>query len=166
MADHAWLPGLIYLTDFGGDWNSYIEAVYQRFVHDFIDSRPVFRGKPLGLKRMPYTDGREATFWHMTSEGEDESNRMLELRRCERIAWPRPVIEHEADADLKVWEEPRGSERRVHIWAESEDYVVVLARRKVGKPDEFVLPWTAFIVESGHYRRNLQKRFTKFGTKD
>jgi hypothetical protein len=52
------------------------------------------------------------------------------------------------------------------MWLEAEDYLVVLARRKVGQPDEYVLPWTAFIVESGHYRRGLQKRFEKYAKND
>lgn len=169
MVDHAWLPELICLADFGGNWNAYFDAVYQCFVRDFIASKPVFRGKALGLKRIPYTDGREATFWHLISKGDDEEtdedDRTPDLRRCERIAWPKPVIEHETDATLKVWEQPYRSELRVHIWVEAKDYVVVLARRKAGKPDEYVLPWTAYVVDSDQYRRKLQKRFTKYAPK-
>lgn len=169
MTNHDWLPALICLEDHEGDWDRYIDAVYARFREDFIDSKPEFRRKVLGMKRLPLTNGREATFWHLTTEGDGpEGQRELQLPRCERIGWPRPTIEHEADADVKVWEEQRkgrGNERRVHIWVERDDYVVVLARRRVGQPDEYVLPWTAFVVESGHYRRGLQRRFEKYGQK-
>ena len=167
MPSREWLPALVCLDQHGGDWDTYIDAVYAVFRRDFVDSRPKFRGVALGLKRLPLTDGREATFWHMASEGEKEDERIPELRRCERIGWPRPTIEHEADPEIKVWEEHRrGNEYRVHIWLEADDYVVVLARRRAGQPDEYVLPWTAFVVESGHYRRGLQKRFEKYRQKD
>lgn len=164
MANHAWLPALICLADHDGDWGAYVDAIYAKFREDFIDSRPRFRGAALGMKRLPLRDGREATFWHLTSQGDGpEDERVLHEPRCERIGWPRPSVENEADAAVKVWEEPRGSEFRVHIWVEADDYVVVLVRRKVGQPDEYILPWTAFVVESGHYRRNLQRRFEQFG---
>lgn len=166
MTNHDWLPVLICLEEHGGDWIAYIDAVYAKFREDFIDSKPEFRGRALGMKRLPLTNGREATFWHLTSEGEKEDERTPDLRRCERIGWPRPSIEHEAEPSVKVWEEHRrGNEYRVHIWVEADDYVVVLARRRVGQPDEYVLPWTAFIVESGHYRRGLQKRFERHAQK-
>ncbi|MNH30689.1 hypothetical protein D3C79_909980 [compost metagenome] len=45
--------------------------------------------KRLGLKRHPVIQGKEATFWHMISEGNDEAERLPDLRRCERIRWPR-----------------------------------------------------------------------------
>ena len=66
------LPDLIELSDFGGDFHKYLEAVYECFKHDFISQRPIFRGARLGLKKYPLSQGKEATFWHMTSEGDDE----------------------------------------------------------------------------------------------
>lgn len=162
MANHPWLPGLVCLADFGGDWDTYINAVYEVFCRDFVRTRPQFRGVALGLKRLPLTDGREATFWHLTSEGPDESERTPALPRCERIGWPRPSIENEADTEVKVWEEHRrGNEYRVHIWAERDDYLVVLARRRVGQPDEYVLPWTAYPLDRPHNRVKLQRRYER-----
>ena len=85
--DVQWLPPLVLLRDHGGEWERYLEAVYAWFKQDFINSKPVFQGRRLGLKRHPLTDGKEGTFWHMTSEGQDEENRLPDLRRCERIRW-------------------------------------------------------------------------------
>jgi hypothetical protein len=151
-----WLPPLVLLEDFGGDWDSYLEAIYTYFKRDFIDSRPVFRGTRLALKRHPVSQGKEATFWHMTSEGKDEATRTPDLRRCERIRWPRPIIE-EADAKgLKVWVSVRNNENRINIWLEGEDYVVVLAQRK-----DYLLPWTAFLVTFDHTRRRLRREFER-----
>jgi hypothetical protein len=98
--------------------------------------------------------GKEATFWHLISEGELESDRLPDLRRCERIRWPRPVIEHTTEPVIKVWENERGSEKRVCLWLESAEYLVVLARRK-----SYVLIWTAFPVTEAHRKRKLQREY-------
>lgn len=82
---HNHLPDLVLLESFEGNWDRYIEAVYQYFKKDFVDSRPLFRKKRMGLKKHPLENGKEATFYHFTSEGNDESDRKPDLRRCERI---------------------------------------------------------------------------------
>ncbi len=152
-----WLPPLVLLQDYGGNWDKYLETIYAYFKRDFIDSRPAFRGIRLALKRHPVSQGKEATFWHMTSEGKDEATRTPDLRRCERIRWPRPIIEQADAKGLKVWVSVRNRENRIHIWLESEDYVVVLAKRK-----DYLLPWTAFLVTYEHTRRKLRKEFETF----
>ena len=63
------LPELIELSQYGGNFASYLEAIYEIFVQDFIRNKPSFRGVRLRLKKYPVTDGKEATFWHITSEG-------------------------------------------------------------------------------------------------
>ena len=114
-----WLPELELFSDYGGDWERYLDAIYTIFCHDFVDSKPFFRGQRLALKRHPVVEGKEATFWHMTSEGSVESERTPDFRRCQ-IRWPRPVIENEDDPALKVWSEKRGNENRIHLWFEAE----------------------------------------------
>jgi len=151
-----WLPNLVFLEDFGGNWHSFFEAIYQEFERDFVDNKPTFRGKRLGLKRHPEYEGKSATFWHMISEGCKEQERTPDIRRCERIRWPKPVIENEYDSTLKVWVEKRGSNKRIHIWFEEEGYLVVLDDRR-----DFILPWTAFYVEREHQRRKYNKRFER-----
>lgn len=152
-----WLPPLVLFSDHGGDWGRYLDALYAWFKQDFIDSKPVFQGRRLGLKRHPMTYGKEATFWHLTSEGLEEENRIPDLRRCERIRWPKPVIEHDADPKVKWWVSVKRNEDRIHIWLEEEDYVVVLADRK-----GFLLPWTAFLVTWEHTRRKLVREHADY----
>lgn len=155
--DVQWLPPLVLLRDHGGEWERYLEAVYAWFKQDFINSKPVFQGRRLGLKRHPLTDGKEATFWHMTSEGQDEENRLPDLRRCERIRWPKQVIEHDTDPAIKIWRNQRGHEERVCLWLVPENYLVILADR-----GEYILPWTAYLVEQSHQQRKLQKEFEEY----
>jgi hypothetical protein len=152
-----WVPPLEDLKNYGGDFSRYLEAIYQIFCTDFVKSKPVFVGKRLGLKRHPVIQGKEATFWHMISEGNDEAERLPDLRRCERIRWPRPIIENAADTVLKVWREPNGSGHRVLIWFAEAEYLVVLDERK-----DYILPWTAYPVEREHQQKKLEKRWERY----
>jgi len=81
----AWLPPLVLFNAYGGDWRSYLDAIYNFFREDFVDDKPTFQGRRLGLKRHPLSQGKEATFWHMIQEGVVEENRTPDFRRCERI---------------------------------------------------------------------------------
>jgi hypothetical protein len=60
----------------------------------------------------------------------DEDNRTPDLRRCARIRWPKPVIEHPDDPRVKYWVSVQRNADRINIWLENLDYVVVLADRK------------------------------------
>lgn len=68
MCSPAWLPALVLLRDCG-NWDSYIDVLYMYFKRDFVQEQPVHCGKKLALKRHPLVDGREATFWHLITEG-------------------------------------------------------------------------------------------------
>lgn len=70
------LPDLILLEHYGGNFNNFLNAAYELFKADFINKKPIFRGIRLGLKKHPIYEGKEATFWHLTSEGDDEENRI------------------------------------------------------------------------------------------
>lgn len=158
MATDDWLPPLMEFNDFGGSWDVYLAAMYEVFIRDFVMTSPQFRGRPLGLKRHPVTKGKEATFWHFISEGEVEENRNPDLRRCERIRWPKPVIEHEAEAEILVWTEPRGSnDNRIHIYLTDERYLVVLADR-----GNYILPWTAYYIENENGHSKYLKRHARY----
>lgn len=149
-----WLPPLVLLVDHGGDWFRYVEVLYAFFKEDFVDSQPVFEGIPLALKRHPISEGKEATFWHLISEGGVEEERLPDLRRCERIRWPRPIIEHSNEKVIKVWENVRRGEKRVCLWLEQQEYLIILARRKT-----YTLLWTAYPVTRSHQKRKLQKEY-------
>ena len=152
-----WLPQMVLFSDYGGDWESYLDAIYDYFKQDFVDSKPVFQGRRLGLKRHPMAQGKEATFWHMIQEGVVEEDRTPDFRRCERIRWPRPIIEHDADKTIKVWVNQRRGEQRICLWFEQENYLVILADR-----GNYILPWTAYLVEQPHRQRKLQKEYEEY----
>jgi hypothetical protein len=76
-----WLPSLIPYADFGGDWNRFIEEIYECFKQDFLDDfnrRTLqFEGVPLSLRRHPLVRGKEASFWHLVSTGDIEDDRLI-----------------------------------------------------------------------------------------
>lgn len=152
-----WLPSLVLFSAYSGDWDRYLETIYAWFKQDFIDSKPIFQGRRLGLKRHPLTHGKEATFWHMIQEGEVEEDRTPDFRRCERIRWPKPIIERDAYPVIKVWRNQRGREERVCLWLVQENYLVILADR-----GEYILPWTAYLVEQPHRKRKLQREYEEY----
>lgn len=151
------LPELIYLDEFGGDFTEYIEEIYRIFREDFIDSKPVFEGIRLGLKKYPLVGGKAYTFYHFTHEGSDEENREPNLRRMERIAWPAPMINDSIDPYLKVWRNKKGRHERILIFHEEESYLVVLEDRK-----EYILPWTAYLVDYNNRKRRLLKEYKAY----
>ena len=152
-----WLPPLGLFSDYGGDWTTYVEIIYNYFRQNFVESRPTFQGRRLGLKRHPLSKGKEATFWHMIQKGDSEEERTPDFRRCERIRWPRPIIEHHDDKSIKVWWNQRNREKRICLWFEQENYLVILADR-----GEYLLPWTAYLVERSHQQQKLQREYEKY----
>jgi len=153
-AHPAWLPELVLFEQYSGDWDRYLAALYQFFTQDFIDDRPLYNGKKLALKRHPVIMEKEATFWHIISEGASEADRNPDMRRCERIRWPKPVIEHATDTTFLIWENERRGEKRICLWLEDAEYLVVLAERK-----GYVMLWTAYPVFEEHRKRKLRKEY-------
>lgn len=98
-----------------------------------------------------------ATFWHIISEGPIEEERLPDIRRCERIRWPRAIIENSEDAGIKVWENENKGEKRVCLWLEQQEYLVVLGFRGVN----YVL-WTAYCVTEQHRKRKLQREYESY----
>jgi len=159
MMEVSWLPPLVLFKSYHGHWDTYLETVYGYFKKDFVDGAPCFRGARLALKKGPLSQGKEATFWHLISEGADEENRLPLIERCERIRWPKPVIEHAEEVVIKAWENERRGETRICLWLESQEYLVILARRK-----GYVLLWTAYPVRENHRKAKLQKECETYKT--
>mgnify|MGYP002682383615 CR=1 FL=1 len=99
-----WLPPLVLLEESNGDWNNYLTILYEIFKTDFIDTQCNYRGIKIAIKKHPQIDDKEATFWHLISEGENEETRTPDIRRCERIRWPKSVIEKVPDEKIKVYD--------------------------------------------------------------
>jgi hypothetical protein len=156
----GWLPELVGLAEAGGDWSAYVELLYRYFTRDFLRTQPSYAGRRWGMKRHPLLKGKEATFWHIISEGEIEDQRLPDLRRCERIRWPRPIIDACAQGKTLVWTQDRRGETRIAIAPDTFEYLVILADR-----GSHVLLWTAFPVAFQHQRAKLRREYEAFRSK-
>jgi len=152
------LPDLVLFEQYHGRWEDYLPVLYGHFVQDFVTAPPQFGGVRFALKRHPMIQGKEATFWHFISEGEDEASRIPDMRRCERICWIKPIIENANHSDIRMWEEDgRSNEKRIHLATSDWSYLVVLAHR-----GSYVLPWTAFFIDKEHRKKKLEKRYNDY----
>ena len=82
------VPDKLFLSDYGGNYSTYIDAVYSVFEKDFIRRKAYFGSWPLQMKVHPEFQDRAYTFYHMTHKGNVENERVPDLRRCERtLRW-------------------------------------------------------------------------------
>ncbi len=155
-----YLPNIMELNEYGGQYDTYIEALYKIFENDFVKNKPIFRGRRLALKYHPEFNGKAYTFYHMTHIGIDENNRTPEFRRSERLPWARPSIEKGDECHLKIWEQIRNGKNRICIWLDMGNdphYFVILDDRK-----DYILPWTAFVAQYPHEKRKKEKEYNEW----
>jgi len=160
MTPPVWLPPAL---SFGGHWETFIETVYQVFEQDFKHSRPSFRGLAVHHDSR-IEDGREVGFWHIVQRDDATAGeRVPDLKRCERIPWPKPTIDHSTDSTVSVWENERktsrhyGLQKRVLIWLEEADYLVVMTAK-----EKFMILVTAFRVDDDSYKEKLRNERDEF----
>lgn len=153
-----WLPSLLCYTDYNGDWDKFLSDVYAIFERDFKKTRPLFRTLPVNHDtRIEF--GKEAGFWHIVQKEEkDIAIRIPNLRRCEHIRWPKPLIENSSDLRVSCWQNlvkrpGQGRQNRISIWIEDLDYIVILRARS----KEMILI-TAYCVIYESHRNKLRKQ--------
>lgn len=166
----SWLPDKVLLSDYHGDWGAFIKAAYAFFAADFITSTPSLNGRLVKSKRHVAYEGMDHSFWHCIEEqvhGEavSEGNRIPKIALCERIRWPRPIIERAVSSpDILAWTEIRrghGASKRVHLLLKKERYVVVLDPRgkdAEGLPNYYYL-WTTFVCEGDRRYNQIIRRY-------
>ena len=163
-----WLPKLEY-KDPLQDFRVYEDYLYLIFKSDFIDSHPYFRGLRVSVRRQKEeSDGKWAGFFHITSvEDKNSGERVVDLRRCERIRFPRKTIEHydscpfchyqSCDKPL-TWTERKRGKCRFYILIESERYLVVLEPHQ---EKGYCMLVTAYYVDQEHSYEKLLKQYKK-----
>lgn len=162
------LPALILYESFGSNYENYISAIYEIFQNDFLNSTPIFRLDPseVHINSRPYEQNKEHTFWHITTEGKVESDRLTNFRRCERIRYPKFLIENYDSAICKIWEKDistkKGREKRIHISTNDFSYLVVLSTQT--RKDSRIIRTliTAFYVEETYQRKKNEKDYKMY----
>lgn len=160
MTIPSWLPPIITADAFEGDYLGYFNKLYDVFEDGFIKTRPLLKMPSgsifVGLPFLPLSEGKHDKFWHVTTKDTkkgattEERYSNPDLRRCERVAWIRPIIDNYPDSDIKCWRNQRNSNRNILLLLESERYLVVIVDRR-----SYVFLQTAYYVEREHTMEKL-----------
>ena len=106
---------------------------------------------------MPIRDNKEATFWHVTTDGSDEATRQLNLDRCARVCWIRPIIEAADSGNVRVWRNKRNGDSSILMALPDFSYVIVIRDR-----GPYLLLWTAYCVTYNNQRRKLEREYKNY----
>lgn len=158
---------VIKLSDYSGNWDIYVDALYEIFCRDFILDMPVFEKKEVDFCQKDRYDNKEETFWHVISrdnyildKGKFIKDRDVDPKRAERIAWIKEIIDNSNDSSIMKWIDTSFREPRIHLWYKKE-YIVVLVKKK-SYPYYQLL--TAFITKK-YKEAELEAKFEKYGIK-
>ncbi len=150
-----WLPDLLLFETYEGNWNKYLEAVYTAFRNDFINNVTYYEGHKVGINDTMEC-GKEKVFWHIITK-DNHGVRLPDLSRCERIKWPKPIIDNCADSRVLEWKKNINDEERILLWLVKMDYIVILRCRK-----NRIYLCTAYQVNQPHTNRKLLKEYEEY----
>lgn len=131
-----WLPELITLDDFNGEWSSYESYLYDIFSKHFLETNPIFNGKIVRPRQHPMHNGKYESYFHITSGHYKEvEERVPDFRRCERIKWPKAMIENskcnciDNCDNYLIWKKKYKNKFRYSLLLKNEKYLVILEER-------------------------------------
>jgi len=84
-----------------------------------------------------------------------------DLRRCERIRWPRAIIDALGTHRVAAWANERRGDRRVVIALPDFTYAVILADR-----GDYIMLWTAYSVDAAYRRKQMRAEWERSGGED
>lgn len=150
--DPDWLPATL---PFDGNWFAYVEVLYRCYLDHFVTNTTYWRGKRVGMRYEPATNGKAYTFWHITCGLDPVTGDINapDLDRCARVAWVKPLIEAEA-TKVVTWEQVRGRDRKVAIALPDFSFVVFLAERR-----DWMYLLTAYCVMSQGRRDKYRREY-------
>lgn len=159
-----WLPEMASVNP----WTAVTyELLYGIFCRDIRDGVLKYAGYDVWIFR-DIEDGKETLFWHLTSRQKKaqkvprrkrkilppdleitDQERLPDLRRCERLPWVKPIIEHPVDPEVLAWDYEEGDQTiKTYVWIKDYDFVVIMKKFPNGKRRLI----TSFYVDS-HYKR-------------
>ncbi len=119
------------------------------------------------------TDGKEDIFWHLTTRknasqkiprrkkkfykaesSEARTQRLPDLRRCERLPWVKPIVENHSDDKVISWFYREGDGViKLYLWLEKHNHVVIMKKTKAK-----LRLITAFYVDKEYAKNRLRKK--------
>jgi hypothetical protein len=151
------------------------EMLYQIFCKDIRDSYLKYGNFDVWIFQ-EMEDGKEKIFWHLTSRDNkhekiprrkkkflqanleySEYERFPDLRRCERLPWIKPLIEHPIKPKVLAWDYEEGDNTiKTYIWIRDCDFVVIMKKFPNGKRRLI----TSFYVDSQYKRDDFERKYS------
>ncbi|HQT01967.1 MAG TPA: hypothetical protein PLU46_03795 [Thiotrichales bacterium] len=157
------------------DVGQLFDYLYAFFHRDFIQNKTLLAQSILvDPQSQLKEDGKECTFWHLTSREnmksvknkdtgryEQVKVRLPDYARSSRIEWVKQIIvNHDHDDVLCFYhKETQGKKQiRYYLWADQDDFVVIL--QKLGRSSSFLV--TSFYIDYEGKRVEFQRRYEHY----
>lgn len=165
-----WLPEIATVNPWTEDT---YEMLYEIFCRDIRGHNLRYIGNDVWI--FPeMEDGKEKIFWHLTTrdakrkkiprrkrrfypEGQTdiETERLPDLRRCERLPWVKSLIEHPSEPEVLAWDYEEGDRTvKTYIWIKDQDFVVIMKKYPNGKRRLI----TSFYVNRSFKRKDFEDK--------
>jgi len=148
-----WLPNLFRVLPW---MNGTYDELYVLFRKDFVESQPCYEGVPIWF--FPEKEnGKEKVFWHLTTRNDKQTGeRLPDMRRCERLPWARPMLDHVGYSEELAWDYEEGDGTvKTYVWLEQCDFLVLLKKYRDGRRRLITSYW----IEYAHTKRSLRKKY-------
>ncbi len=175
MSDRfGWLPHLVPLSNYGGDWQAYEAALLKLFDLEYLVELPRLSTHEVRITCTPLVKSVNPTFWHIITttrwEGDAQEDRIRKQSRCERILWPKAILKAMSEVlaktaahPVKYWANERQGEKQILVALDDFSYLVVLKLRADAKSGKkYLVLWTAYDVEFASQRRKLERECEKY----
>lgn len=160
-------PDLIELNDYGGNYTAYESALLARYDQDLWKGGLTFNGlNVIPRVHQKFNVGGKSldwTFAHFTSKGDIDEERELDLRRCERLGYIKPIIMNAHTDCVKVWENDRANNRggrtaSIVLWCEQANSKIVLTKVE-RKGREYYVITTFYLINDSKRIKNHNKEY-------
>lgn len=167
-----WLPEMASVSPWTE--NTY-EMLYAIFCRDIRDHDLRYAGNAVWI--FPEVeDGKEVIFWHLTTrdfklekiprrkrkffpelEMHIKKERLPDLRRCERLPWVKPIIEHALEPEVLDWDYEEGDRSiKTYIWIKESNFVVIMKKY----PDSKRRLITSFYLDRTNKRKEFEIKYS------
>lgn len=126
------LPSRLEWKMFRGDATRYKNALYSVFKRDFLSGDLQFQGKNVDIIHEEFFEGKERSFWHMISDGNEDTDRELNIERCASLPWAGFLIKDDGKCEhYRIWVKwhDKSKRNRYYIWCVLVNYMVILEDR-------------------------------------
>ncbi|MCK5131581.1 MAG: hypothetical protein KAR40_05455 [Candidatus Sabulitectum sp.] len=166
-----WIPPILRVRPWEADT---YDMLYGVFCEDIRDSKLIYAGHDVWFFRQEFENGKEALFWHLTTQKppkiprrmqkfvnngtyKEETERLPDLLRCERLCWINPIICNHHKKEILDWDYEEGNGTiKTYLWLKGHSFLVVLkyfpngCRRLI----------TSFYVNSSYKRKDLERKLS------